>query len=103
MSRVLPTLSVLTQEVFRMIQKIRELREKVLAKDDEINRWWTRAQSSERRIVALTEEMAEKYIKIGEKEDEIAALNAELAAVRIANKLWTGSSTGNPWWREKTS
>ncbi|TGO24144.1 hypothetical protein BPAE_0111g00260 [Botrytis paeoniae] len=74
MSRVLPTLCVLTQKIFGMIEKIHELQEKILNKDDVIHDLWTRVQWAERRMVGLTAEMAGK-------DAEIAALKAELAAI----------------------
>ncbi|KAF7908850.1 hypothetical protein BELL_0628g00010 [Botrytis elliptica] len=98
MSRVLPTLCLLSQKIFRMIDKIRELQQTILNKDDVIHDWWTRAQWAERRVDVLTaeiagkdSEIAEKNTKIGEQADEIAALMAELAVVRVR---W---STGESW------
>ncbi|TGO44424.1 hypothetical protein BCON_0522g00010 [Botryotinia convoluta] len=81
MSRVLPTLCVLTQMIFRMIERIHELQEKILNKDDVIHDLWTRVQWAERRVVGLTAEMAEKDTKVAGYEAEITALKAELAAV----------------------
>ncbi|KAF7890889.1 uncharacterized protein EAF01_010698 [Botrytis porri] len=88
MSRVLLSLCVLTQKIIRMLEKIRELRGKILDKDDLIHDLLTRAQWAERRVAGLVAqvaekdaEIAEKNIKIAENEAEIAALKAELAAV----------------------
>ncbi|KAF5870402.1 uncharacterized protein Bfra_009788 [Botrytis fragariae] len=72
MSYPLPTLGVLTQKSFK--NKLDELHEKILDKDDIINDLWTRAQWAERRVLGLTVEMAGK-------DAEIVALKAELAAV----------------------
>ncbi|KAF7891729.1 hypothetical protein EAF00_008031 [Botryotinia globosa] len=58
-----------------MAEKMHELHEKILDKDDVIHHWWTRALWAERRVGVLTAQLAGK-------DTEIAALNAELAAVR---------------------
>ncbi|KAF7891115.1 uncharacterized protein EAF02_001440 [Botrytis sinoallii] len=103
MSRVLPTLCFLSQKIFRMIEKIHELQQTILNKDDVIHHWWTRAQWAERRVGVLTaeiagkdSEMAEKNIKIGEQVDEIAGLMAELAVVRAGQQANRGRSRGIP-------
>ncbi|TGO61413.1 hypothetical protein BOTNAR_0129g00240 [Botryotinia narcissicola] len=76
MSHVLPTLCLLSRKILRMVEKMHELEEKILDKDDVIHHWWTRALWAERRVGVLTAEIAGKDV-------EIAALNAELAAVRV--------------------
>ncbi|TGO32901.1 hypothetical protein BHYA_0280g00050 [Botrytis hyacinthi] len=83
MSRVLPALCLLTRKILRMVEKMHELQEKILNKDDVIHHWWTRALWAERRVGVLTAEMTGKDLEIAGKDDEIAALNAELAAVRV--------------------
>ncbi|TGO10422.1 hypothetical protein BTUL_0135g00050 [Botrytis tulipae] len=70
-----------------MVEKMHELQEKILDKDDVIHHWWTRALWAERRVGVLTAEIAGKEV-------EIAALNAELAAVRAGRQANLGGAGG---------
>ncbi|EMR82401.1 hypothetical protein ACHAPC_003286 [Botrytis cinerea] len=87
MPRVLLTLCSLSQEIFRLLERVHELHEKILDKDDVIHDWERRAEQVEGRLVR---ELAEKDATIVGHEAEIAALKAELAAVRAGQQAKLG-------------
>ncbi|KAK6602061.1 hypothetical protein H4I95_07163 [Botrytis cinerea] len=87
MPRVLLTLCSLSQEIFRLLERVHELHEKILDKDDVIHDWERRAEQVEGRLVR---ELAGKDATIVGHEAEIAALKAELAAVRAGQQAKLG-------------
>ncbi|RAL67176.1 hypothetical protein DID88_007954 [Monilinia fructigena] len=83
-----------SQEIRRLNQKIGELEEKILDKDDEIHNWWTDGKDKGETIRRKDRELAEKQEEIEEKKEEIAALKAELEEFRANQEAKVGGEEG---------
>ncbi|KAB8294118.1 hypothetical protein EYC80_009567 [Monilinia laxa] len=83
-----------SREIRRLNQKIGELEEKILDKDDEIHNWWTDGKDKGETIRRKDRELAEKEEDIEEKNEEIAALKAELEEFRANQEAKVGGEEG---------
>ncbi|KAG4032914.1 hypothetical protein MFRU_006g03720 [Monilinia fructicola] len=76
-----------SEEIRRLNQKVGELEDKILDKDDEIHKWWTDGKEKGETIRRKDQELAEK-------EGEIALLKAELDELRANREAKVGGEEG---------